>query len=274
MQIIFIIFLIIQLILITVFVFYQSRESFITTNDNDAKNIMNLNTNPIIIETLSKMIKDVSDLFRIFGVTFWMDGGTLLGAVRHKGIIPWDDDADFCVYHKDKHLLESLRNHLHQMGYGFVEFWGGYKIFPLNGWNIKHWNRNWHWSSPKNHKKIGKSDRLADRERFNYKYPFIDIFLCESFNVCPYDKNPKYHFSNKYARNLWPKYYHMANDLFPLRKYRFNDMILPGPKNPIPYLDRSYGNEWRTMGYKNYDHWNMKFLPVTKFRVKNLELKI
>jgi phosphorylcholine metabolism protein LicD len=46
---------------------------------------------------LYRMMQRINDALQELKIPYWITGGTLLGAVRHSGVIPWDDDLDICV---------------------------------------------------------------------------------------------------------------------------------------------------------------------------------
>lgn len=58
--------------------------------------------------TQVEILKDVDVFCKENNITYFISYGTALGAVRHGGFIPWDDDIDICMPRKDYERFEML----------------------------------------------------------------------------------------------------------------------------------------------------------------------
>src|SRR5437868_1379322 len=80
-------------------------------------NVLHIKNNTIPAawyQHLYQLMKDVHELFMVNKLEYWIQGGTLLGAIRHKGIIPWDDDIDINIKLEDEKLFLSFIPYLEE----------------------------------------------------------------------------------------------------------------------------------------------------------------
>ena len=59
-----------------------------------------------------QVLEDVDALCQKYNIKYYGDCGTLIGAVRHGGYIPWDDDLDICMLREDYELFSK---HVHEL---------------------------------------------------------------------------------------------------------------------------------------------------------------
>jgi len=223
-----------------------------------------------IIKILYTLLENVHNLFKQNKIQYWIDGGTILGAIRHKGIIPWDDDIDISVFKTKENIfkINKLKSELKKKGYGLYKSFYGYKIYLLNGTPIKKnlWRdhkkqfklKNPHIKGRSNISKYAsKTYKKSSHPVYEgYKYPFLDIFFAK-------EKEDKIIYPN----NHWKNCYYLKNDFYPLKLYNFKNIKVYGPNNPIMYLEQCYGKNWNDEAIIKYDHKKEKMIKPIIFKL-------
>lgn len=172
------------------------------------------------------LLINIAKMMKENNLEYWISGGTLLGFIRHKTFIPWDDDIDIHTHWSNREFLFSDE---------FIDLVDKYNMEIIILFN----------SNLKSASKEGAAIRLRFK---NTIMPVCDVFFVKAMD----DTNTKYAKVDSWSnddivfstKEIWQKDY-----LFPTQLSVIDDMELRVPNNPIETLHCQYGKNALTKMY-------------------------
>ena len=178
--------------------------------------------NPIVVsprrrDAYHRFVHVFIELLEQNDIRYFAHSGTMLGCIRHKGFIPWDDDVDLMIPEEDVQKLIKMTENIEEFG-------------------IKQNLGNSHGIKPE--------DGLWQFRPFGEKimrgvegYLGLDIFVGEE--IKGEDGDSIYHYKSSHFRRWYKKRYVKVADVFPRKRYAFGPLLIWGMRDPNDYFERS-----------------------------------
>ena len=168
-----------------------------------------------IKEKITYGLKIIDDILNKNNIYYTIAYGTLLGAVRHWDMIPWDDDADITILRKDFNNVMNLKDEFKKYGLILESDWKLIKVY------------------------------FDDT-----KFPFIDIFIHDDENGkivrCHKPFDVKCNQIDKINDWWWDWINYPSSWIIPRKRFKFGNIEVWGPKEAEKILKFWYGNDCLT----------------------------
>lgn len=188
------------------------------------------------VQKLYQLLKDITEIFEKANLKYMISDGTLLGAARHKGLVPWDDDIDIMIFSEDIVKFTKLQPVFNSLGYNIINNHNMYKIGVTK-----------------------------NKGSFTLEHPTADIFIMHHDKV---NQIVEYFQPNDL---IWFNTIHDANKIFPLeKKYKYGPLTLYGPKDIEYVMTKNFGHTWRSQGVIIPNHSNIKFSDKFNIEIKGI----
>jgi phosphorylcholine metabolism protein LicD len=182
---------------------------------------------------LKAMLLRIHDTFEKQNISYFLEGGSLLGLMREKNIIPHDDDIDLGIFDKD---FEKASKVLTEMCENFKievkDDEGNEKTYEVKFVRDKNWDYMLKIYVPNLWCENTKSKKI-------FGTPTIDFFRYKKAGdlIKLYNHRQRLEFKNCY---------YTKEEMFPLVKRKFDYLEVYSPNKPLPFLFRYYGKDCLT----------------------------
>ena len=237
-------------------------------------------TAKMVQRKLLEILKVVDKICRENNIDYFIADGTCLGAVRHKGFIPWDDDVDIGMsrdeYKKfikvlDEKLPDGYTYHCYEKSKKYLVPWPAMKI-RMKGTYIKERNvllANKCKDCDGLFVDVFIYDHVAKHRIFDIPLRTINtllmpiIVLFENIHINPIPLKALFRFNAKFYGKLCKKseyfgdeitwvynpihpYKMKYTDIYPTKDIEFEDAILRAPGNTKNYLTAKFTSNYMT----------------------------
>lgn len=172
-----------------------------------------------------KMLKYFDKLCKDNNIKYWLSSGSCLGAVRHKGFIPWDDDMDIEMLREDYMKLEKV----------FKE---------TDNYILQTWKNDRYYSAA--FAKIRDKNSEIYNSLYKYRGVFIDIFIIEKIPRQIAKLSSKYIIITNNIYNKIKKNNSLIDKtLFLLLKFTFYNITNPLTRSFVTFFNINSKSDYR-----------------------------